>query len=276
MKSLRHDHLVGEKLIMTRSQTHTLTPDQIEEDRHWWFASRTRALLGMLDRCVPDDDLRILDVGCGAGNMIHHLSRYGEVKGIEMDPRPLAVARQRGYDAQLADAAKEIPFEEGTFDLVAVLDVIEHNEDDLGILRECHRVLKPGRLVVITVPAFQWLWSYNDVINAHLRRYTAGGLAAKLKQVGFGVRRMTYNNFFVFPMAIGLILSRRGTGREPQLASHHLQQDEYQVEMEPVPPLVNAVLSGVGWMEANLLKWVDLPVGTSIICIGEKRAMGLL
>jgi SAM-dependent methyltransferase len=255
-----------------------LTPEQIEEDRHWWFASRTWALLGMLDRVVPSHDsstgltagLQILDVGCGAGNMIHHLSRYGQVKGVEIDPRPIVVARQRGYEVEQGDATQPLPFEAGSFDLVTALDLIEHNEDDMAILRECYRLLKPSGHVVITVPAFMWLWSNNDVINAHVRRYTAGELRAKLQQVGFQVRRMTYNNFLVFPLAAALILARRGTEQEPRLASHHLDEDEYQVEMEPAPPLLNAILSVVGWVEARILRWLNLPIGTSIICIAEK------
>jgi SAM-dependent methyltransferase len=263
-----------------------LTAQQIEEDKHWWFASRTWALLGMLDRVLPGHDgsagpglsgvegltagLRVLDVGCGAGNMIHHLSRYGQVKGVEIDPRPIAVARQRGYEVEQGDATQPLPFESGSFDLVAALDLIEHNEDDMAILRECYRLLNPGGHVVITVPAFMWLWSNNDVINAHVRRYTAEELQAKLQQVGFQVRRMTYNNFLVFPLAAALILARRGTEQEPRLASHHLDEDEYQVEMEPAPPLLNAILSVVGWVEAKILRWMNLPIGTSIICIAEK------
>jgi SAM-dependent methyltransferase len=247
-----------------------LTPQQIEEDKHWWFASRTWALLGMLDRVVPGRNLRVLDVGCGAGNMIHHLSRYGQVKGVEIDPRPIAVARQRGYHVEQGNATRPLPFAAGSFDLVAALDLIEHNKDDMAILRECYRLLSPGGHVVITVPAFMWLWSNNDVINAHMCRYTAGELQDKLQQVGFQVRRMTYNNFLVFPLAAALILARRSTEQEPRLASHHLDEDEYQVEMEPAPPLLNAILSVVGWVEAKILRWLNLPIGTSIICIAEK------
>ncbi|GAB4530226.1 MAG: class I SAM-dependent methyltransferase [Anaerolineae bacterium] len=256
---------------MTKADsTHTRAPEQLEEDRHWWFASRTRALLGMMDRVLPGRNLKLLDIGCGAGNMIHHLSRYGQVKGVEIDPRPVAVAHQRGYDVDQGDATQGLAYEEASFDVVTALDVIEHNQDDLSILREMYRVLKPGGHAVITVPAFMWLWSHNDDINAHVRRYTARELRDRLEAIGFRVRRMTYNNFFVFPMAAALILARRNRGSQPELASHHLSEDEYQVEMEPASPPVNVVLTGVGWVEAQLLRWVSLPVGTSIIAIAEK------
>jgi len=241
-----------------------------EEDKHWWFASRTRALLAMMDPILRGRDLKLLDVGCGAGNMIHHLGRYGQVKGVEIDPRPVAIAHERGYDVDQGDATQGLAYDDASFDAVSALDVIEHNEDDMSILREVHRVLKPGGHTIITVPAFMWLWSHNDDLNAHIRRYTAGELRGKLQEAGFRVRRMTYNNFFVFPMAASLILLRRGGDSEPELASHHVDEDEYQVEMEPASPPVNAVLTVVGWVEAQLLRLVSLPVGTSIIAIAEK------
>ena len=254
------------------AEAQILTKEQLEEDAHWWFASRTRALLGILDRCLPKGSLRVLDVGCGAGNMTHRLSRYGRVKGIDQNPIPLKVACRRGYDAQLA-SAEAIPFHDDAFDLVAALDLVEHCRDDLEVLRQCYRICSPGGHIVITVPAYQWLWSNNDVINHHFRRYTARRLKTLLDQVGFRTRRMTYNNTIIFPLAVGLTLMRRGK-REPELATPETDQEAYQVEMEPAPSLLNAVLTAVGWVEAQLLRWVNLPFGTSIICIAQKAEAG--
>ena len=247
-----------------------VTPLQvIEEDKHWWFASRTRALFNMMDGSIPDRDKRILDVGCGAGNMSHHLSRYGSVIGIENNPKPIEIAHERGYDVRLGQA-EDMPFEDTSFDLITALDVIEHCEDDMAILSECHRVCVPGGLIVITVPAFQWLWSHNDEINHHYRRYSGEELRSRLAEVGFQVRRLAYNNFFVFPMAAALIRLRQSSGEAPELAAPDTDDEAYQVEMEPASPPVNTVLTAVGWVEAALLRWVNLPVGTSIICIAER------
>ncbi|MFN8456088.1 MAG: class I SAM-dependent methyltransferase [Anaerolineae bacterium] len=257
---------MGQERIMERVMVNS-----IPEDGHWWFSSRTRALKAVMNQFLPpSQELRLLDVGCGAGNMIHHLSRYGQVKGLEIDPRPVNMARQRGYDVNQFDATQPLPFSDNTFDVVTALDVIEHNQDDLAILADSFRVLKPGGHMVITVPALMWLWSHNDDINAHVRRYTAAELQQKLAQTGFTVRRVTYNNFFVFPLAAGLILLRRRAKAEPELASHHLSEEEYQVEMEPASPPVNAVLTGVGKLEAALISRMDLPIGTSLIAIGQK------
>jgi SAM-dependent methyltransferase len=246
-------------------------PTEIEEDKHWWFAGRTWSLLNMIDRILePNGQTRVLDIGCGAGNMFHHLARYGPVVGVDNNPKPLAVARERGYDVREGHA-EDLPFEDDAFGLVTLLDTVEHCEDDMAILRESHRVCAPGGRLVVTVPAFMWLWSHNDVLNDHKRRYTAQDLRMRLEAVGFHVERMTYNNFLLLPMAAALLLLRRGTEREPELGSPHFDDESYQVEMEPAPPLLNTVLSGVTWTESQALRWANLPLGTSIICIAQKR-----
>jgi SAM-dependent methyltransferase len=244
----------------------------IPEDNHWWFASRTRALNVLMRQYLPGDPdgVLLLDIGCGAGNMIHHLSQYGQVKGLEIDERPVKKARERGYDVQQFDATQPMPFSDNTFDAVTALDVIEHNEDDMAILADSWRILKTGGHIVITVPAFMWLWTHNDELNAHVRRYTQAELHEKLEKTGFKVNRITYNNFFIFPLAAFLLLLRRGSGTKQELASHHVSEEEYQVEMEPASPPVNAVLTQVGKVEAGLIKRLNLPVGTSLIAIAEK------
>ncbi len=249
----------------------------IEEDKHWWFASRTRAILAYLDRCVgAGRGLRVLDIGCGAANMAHHLRHYGHVVGVDNNPRPLDVARQRGMEVRQG-TADALPFGAEEFDLLAMLDTVEHVPAEGKAFEECARVLRspdpaagrPGGRLLVTVPAFMFLWSHNDVINMHQRRYTVPELKAKLTQHGFKVLRISYNNFFIFPLAAALILLRRDRA-EPELASPHFDDDSYQVEMEPASPLVNRVLTWVGKLETALLRRTSLPFGTSIIAIAEK------
>ncbi len=248
----------------------TAAAQAISEDEHWWFATRTWAIEQWLRALPQHANLEILDVGCGAGNMIHHLSRYGRVRGIEVDARPVKIAQSRGYDVRQGDATQAIPFENNSFDLVTALDVIEHVDADLAILREAHRVLRPGGHLLITTPAFQWLWSHNDELNAHKRRYTARELNDRLVRAGFRIRRTSYNFFLVFPLSAPLILWRNRTKQQLDLSSHHFEEDAYQVEMEPVSPLLNTVLRGVGQIEAGLIGAVNLPGGTSLISIAEK------
>ncbi len=253
-------------------QTGTTTVSTgIPEDEHWWFATRTWAIEEWLNRLPRREGMEILDIGCGAGNMIHHLSRYGRVKGIELDPRPVRIAQARGYDVRQADATKGIPFPEASFDLVTALDVIEHVDNDGAILHGACRVLKPGGHLLVTTPAFQWLWSYNDELNAHKRRYTAHGLHERLAHAGLHPQRTSYGFFLVFPLAAGLILLRNGRQQKVNLSSHHFQEDAYQVEMEPVVPTLNSLLRGVGRIEAQMIGRVNLPFGTSLISLSEKR-----
>jgi SAM-dependent methyltransferase len=242
----------------------------LEEDKHWWFASRTRAILAYLDRYVgAGRNLCVLDVGCGAGNMMHHLAHYGRVTGVDNNPKPLQVARERGLDVR-EGSADALPFGDGEFDLLTVLDTVEHVPAEGQVFDECRRVLRKGGKLLVTGPAFMFLWSRNDVINMHQRRYTVAELRGKLEAHGFRVLRISYNNFFIFPLAALLILLRRGRA-EPELASPHFDENAYQVEMEAASPTVNRVLTLVGKVEVTLLKRVSLPFGTSIIAIAEKR-----
>ena len=244
----------------------------LEEDEHAWFAGRTRAILKYLDAELGTNGAastrRVLDLGGGAGNMAHHLAHYGEVTSIEYNPRPIPIAQQRGV-MTAQGSGDALPFPDATFDLVALLDTVEHIPDELGVFAECARVLKPGGVLLVTVPAYMWLWSYNDAINAHQRRYTADELRLKLELSGLRVSRISYNNFFLFPAVAGIRFLRP---YNPGLKSPHLDAaaEVYQVDMEPIPEPVNTILHGIYWLEAEILARVAFPFGISILCAARK------
>jgi len=242
---------------------------QTAEDRHWWFYTRYREIAACLASAGPLPQGLVLDVGCGAGNMCHHLSRYGQVLGVDVATKALAVAWRRGIPALPADAAA-LPFREGTFDLVALFDVLEHCRDDLAVLLEARRVLKPGGLVAITVPAFRWLWSYNDVVNNHFRRYSRLELVRTLSSAGLETARVSYTHGFAFVPMLLLALWRRATGRQPRIATPEAEEDAYQVEMEGVPEPLNRLLRLLGEGEARLLRHIGLPAGTGLVAVERK------
>jgi SAM-dependent methyltransferase len=174
------------------------------EDRHWWYRGRRK----VLERVVEDLRLparaRILDAGCGSGRNMVELARHGTVTGVELADASVALARERGAGEVIAGSVLEMPFEADSFDLAASLDVIEHLEDDLTALRELRRVVAPGGSLLVTVPAYQWLWSGHDEINHHFRRYTRRSLQRAGEEAGWHQVRTTYFNSLLLPAAIML------------------------------------------------------------------------
>ena len=172
------------------------------DDRHWWYRGRRRIIRAELDRLALRPGSRVLDAGCGSGRTLLELGRYGEVFGIELDPGAAAVARGRGCGEVRIGRLEELPWEDGYFDLITCLDVIEHTPDDGVTLRELRRVCKPGGYLLVTVPAYQSLWSMHDVANHHYRRYSRSTLRAAALDAGWIVRRLTsFNSLLLAPAA---------------------------------------------------------------------------
>ena len=174
------------------------------EDRHWWYRGRRRVLDEVIDDLRLPARASILDAGCGSGRNMIELARHGAVTGVELSSTSVCVARERGVGEVIEGSVLEMPFDAGSFDLAASLDVIEHLQDDLAALRELRRVVKPGGALLVTVPAYQWLWSGHDEINHHFRRYTRRSLQRVGEQAGWRQVRTTYFNSLLLPAAIVL------------------------------------------------------------------------
>jgi SAM-dependent methyltransferase len=179
------------------------------EDRHWWYRGRRTVLERVIASLALPPDARILDAGCGSGRNMIELARHGSVTGVELSRTSVEVARSRGSGEVIEGSVIELPFERDSFELAVSLDVIEHLEDDLGALRELRRVVVPGGLLLLTVPAYPWLWSGHDEINHHHRRYTRRALQNVARQAGWDQVRTTYFNSLLLPVAIILRLLER-------------------------------------------------------------------
>jgi SAM-dependent methyltransferase len=172
------------------------------EDRHWWYQGRRRVLEQAIARLGLPAQARILDAGCGSGRNMVELAHHGIVTGVELSGTSVQLARERGAGEVLEGSVMDMPLDENSFDLTVSLDVIEHLEDDVGALRELRRVTKPGGALLVTVPAYQWLWSGHDEINHHHRRYNRRTLLAAARGAGWQLESATHFNFLLLPVAI--------------------------------------------------------------------------
>src|ERR1700691_1543679 len=174
------------------------------EDRHWWYQGRRTVLERAIEPLGLPAHAQILDAGCGSGRNMVDLARHGTVTGVELSETSVELARARGVGEVLAGSVMDMPFDDATFDLAVSLDVIEHLEDDVGALHELRRVTKPGGALLVTVPAYQWLWSGHDEINHHHRRYNRRTLLAAAQSGGWELERSAHFNSLLLSAAIML------------------------------------------------------------------------
>jgi SAM-dependent methyltransferase len=235
---------------------------------HWWFRGRRELLRRLLTRHLrqpASGRARILDFGCGAGANTEMCAALGDVVGIEPDPIALryAMLRRQGDPASwplyCRAEGTRLPFEGESFDAVVASDVLEHIECDGDAAAEIRRVLRPGGILVFTVPAHPWLWSPHDEALWHKRRYRREGLLAMLRGAGLTVRWHSYWNTVLFPAAVlHRMLARRRANGVPR-------SDAW------VPPgPVNRLLSGLVTLEASALDPRRSPVGVSLVGWAER------
>lgn len=229
------------------------------ESFFWWNAGRREILREALARAVSRRPLEILDLGCGPGGNILFLADFGSVVGVDASEEALALARARGGFRNLvrSDAAR-LPFRDGSFDVVAALDVIEHLDDDASALAEVCRVLRPRGTLLLTVPAYPWMWSKHDELLHHKRRYRKRELLAKVLAAGFAVERITH---FVMP-AVPFRLARKALrlGREG-------------TDDVILPRPLNALLRGWLSLERTALRFMSLPFGSSLLLVARKPSL---
>jgi SAM-dependent methyltransferase len=228
------------------------------EDRHWWYRGRREVLERVIAELPLPAQARILDAGCGSGRNMVELARRGTVTGVELSATSACLARGRETGRVIEASVEEMPFQPGSFDLAVCLDVIEHLQDDAGALHELRRVVAPGGSLLVTVPAYQWLWSGHDVINHHRRRYTCGSLLAVAERVGWKCIRTTYFNSLLLPVAILL--------RALERLSPRTTASSLDLWIPPQP--LNRLLEQSLRFEAGLLgRGGRIPVGLSLLAV---------
>jgi SAM-dependent methyltransferase len=172
------------------------------EASHWWFRSRRSILLTILRTRLPMG-ARLLDVGCGTGYFLEAAREHWEVHGLDFAEEAVEFCRRRGLATVRQASVQALAKLEGdSFDCVCFCDVIEHLDDDVGALDAAKNLLRPEGVVLITVPAFEWLWSPRDDVHHHRRRYTRSSLIYSLEAAGLQPEFVTYFNSYLFPFAV--------------------------------------------------------------------------
>lgn len=228
------------------------------EGNYWWFVARRRLAHMLMHHYLPQLCGRILDAGCGTGALLSELNAFGFVVGADVERQALQMARQRGEFPMVQARLEALPFVSESFQVAFALDVLEHLPDERPALRELYRVLQPDGVLIVSVPAYRWLWSKHDLALAHYRRYTARLLRTRLCEAGFRVRKLSY--------ALSLLL--------PLIAFTRwldwLRPGKPAATVVPVPRWLNQALTRLMEMEARWLLRRNLPFGVSIVAVAEK------
>jgi SAM-dependent methyltransferase len=236
------------------------------EDRQWWYRGMRALSLALLEAPLrglrrPGEPLRLLDAGCGTGRNLDELARFGKAAGIDLAPEAIRFCRMRGAAAARAELLR-LPFADGTFDCVTSFDVVYHAwvTDDRAAVAEMARVVRPGGLLLVRVPALQLLWGGHDVEVHSRHRYTKGELLGLLRDARLETVRASYCNSFLFPV----VLLRRGLDRLTGRTGS-------DVGFLPAP--VEWLFYSLLRLEASLVEaGLALPIGASVMALARKPA----
>lgn len=229
---------------------------------HWWFEGRRRVVDAILDRSLPPERPGpLLSVGCGPRENLGWLERRGPVVGVDVE----GILGRRGSAPFVQASVERLPFRDASFDAVLALDVLEHVDDDPKAALELTRVLRPGGLLVVTVPALPWLWGPHDDVNHHRRRYTPATLRAAFAGTGLRSRITFFNTLLFAPIAAvrvvrSAVTSLRGI---PERASADF---EAPGAMGPLDPLFRTIFA----FERHLVGRLPLPIGVSLLAVGRR------
>ncbi len=231
-----------------------------EESTHWWFMGRREICKSIISTIDNSKNLKILEVGCGTGGNLLFLNDFGEVSAFEIEPIALEIAKEQypSYRIVHGSCPSNIAFTSEKFDLICLFDVLEHIEDDRETLNLLKGMLSENGKIVLTVPAYQWMYGPHDEFLHHKRRYTYKRLSDLTTSVGLIRIRLSYFNTLLFPLAAIARIKDRLIGNKKNTGA----KKPYKI--------INELLYIVFSREKHLLKYIDLNFGVSIIGIFKK------
>jgi SAM-dependent methyltransferase len=207
----------------------------------------------------------ILDAGCGTGGTLSHLRGVGELWGCDVAPEALEETRARGFNNIRQSPVEALDFPDERFDVVVSCDVLEHIDADRKAMVEMARVLKPGGILVLTVPAYRWLWSAHDEALDHRRRYEAAGLRQLIEDAGLQIELYSKAVAIAMPAILASVAGRRvvnllrGGDDAPK-----------QTALFRLPGLLNSALIALLRIESWLMRYISLPLGASLVAVARK------
>lgn len=232
------------------------------EADYWWHLGRLRIIKTYIAKAVGRKrKIKILNVGCGTGGTIDMLEEFGDVENVDISDDAINFMRKRGYKNLTKVDGNELPYQDKTFNVVGAFDVLEHIEDHVGALKEWKRVLKDDGAIVLTVPAYQWLWSDHDVSLHHKRRYTTKRLAAAADEAGLRPLKRSYAIVFSLPLVVGFRALNKLLGRKTGAETSYVD----------VPEWVNKLFTKLLYAEATAHRHVRFWAGTSVVAILKKK-----
>ncbi len=239
------------------------------EENYWWYVARRKIILDQLQLLISSNFKGrkpiLLDIGCGTGRNLASFSKYTEAYGMDNSEEAIKFCKKRGLPHLiLQDLSKnqvsENPFGKN-FDLITMLDVLEHIEDDIQCLSAVSNWLTDRGFLFITVPAYSWLWSGEDYVSHHVRRYSRKRLEEIVQKAGFVIEKISFFNTLLLPMQSLVILINRVFS----------SKSKTQTNLQEMPEFINSILQIIMSAESPLLKKMNLPFGGSILCICRKR-----
>lgn len=229
------------------------------EDKHWWHINKRKLVEFFIRKNLQNKTDNILDVGCGTGKNIESLSTNWECWGIDVSPEAIAFCKKRGIKTVIKGSLAKIPFPKQSFSGITVLDVLEH-VDDTEALQEIYRVLKKNGIVIITVPAFSWLWSRWDEVLQHKRRYTKKTLQKILQENKFKILKISYIYSFLILPAFFI-----------RQVKNILFKDSYPSDFKLSSPVINYLFACICKIENFFITFANLPFGASLIAVAYKK-----
>jgi len=236
------------------------------EREHFWFRGFRAFVAPLVARAAAaHPPVRLLDCGCGTGVNLPMLAQYGTAYGFDLTWTGLKFAKDHGTQRLAQASVAQVPFRDAAFDLVTCFDVLQCLEPETGrlVLGEFHRILAPGGHLVMNVAALESLRGDHAVLAEEAHRYGRGELHAMVEAAGFHVERLTFTNASLFPIMLGSRWWQRRRGLKPAAEAH----GEISIPSAPV----NHALAGLLACEASLVRHVDMPVGSSLLLLAQKR-----